>query len=185
MSSIYHTPVHQKPVHNRIQAVMSHITRYAFKGGTRLAADAGVSKSAVCRLLNGQSSPSYTLLHLILRALERHLGKSLDPRELISLDGTYPTASVCQLAGCSGCLPAEAYDAEGNLKAEFKHFKPGHWSLSRSTSSAHSSPHTTIPPEATSQKTRQKTRRKTSSDTKHRTHINHKTESVLTQQGAR
>lgn len=130
MSSIHH-----QAITNRIGAVMSHITRYAFKGGTRLADDAGVSKSAVCRLLNGQSSPSYTLLHLILRALERHLGNTLDPREIVSLDGTYPTASVCRLTNCSGCLPAVAFDAEGNLKPEFKHLKPGQWSISHSTAS--------------------------------------------------
>jgi hypothetical protein len=45
------TSIQSRPVFNRIFAVMAHTTRYAFKGESRLASDAGVSKSAVCRLL--------------------------------------------------------------------------------------------------------------------------------------
>ncbi len=116
-------------MHNRILALMAHTTRYAFKGGTRLAADAGVSKSAVCRLLNGQSSPSFALVLAVTKALEKHLRRPLDPRDLISLDGHYPTATACQLAGCKGCLPPEAYDENNVLKAEFKDVKPGEWTL--------------------------------------------------------
>src|SRR5688500_14439918 len=123
--------ISKRRVHNRVFAVMMHTTRYAFKGESRLAADAGVSKSAVCRLLNGQSNPSFVLMSLLTQALEQALGKALDPRELISLDGTYPTASICQLVDCRGCLPAEAFDEEANLKPEFKGVKPGHWSLSQ------------------------------------------------------
>lgn len=124
-------------VHNRILALMAHTSRYAFKGESRLANDAGVSKSAVCRLLNGQSSPSFALVSALTHALEPHLqrglqGKRLDPHELISLDGTYPTASACELAGCKGCLPAEAYDEEGRLRPECKDMKPGQWSLAPS-----------------------------------------------------
>lgn len=122
-------------VHNRILALMAHTNRYAFKGESRLACDAGVSKSAVNRLLNGQSSPSFALVSAITRTLERHLqgglqGKRLDPHEIISLDGTYPTASACELAGCKGCLPAEAYDEHNVLKPEYKDMKPGGWSVS-------------------------------------------------------
>ena len=130
-------------VHNRILALMAHTNRYAFKGESRLATDAGVSKSAVCRLLNGQSSPSFALVSSITRALEPHLqrgleGRRLDPHELISLDGTYPTASACQLAGCKGCLPAEAYDEHNRLKPEFQGVLPGQWSLSPSSASVSS-----------------------------------------------
>lgn len=123
--------IQRHTIYNRIAAIMAHTTRYAFKGGSRLAADAGVSKSAVCRLLKGQSSPSYALLSRLVQALERHLGRFLDLRDLISLDGTYPTRSVCQLTGCRGCLPAQAYDDEGNLKPQFKGIKPGQWSISQ------------------------------------------------------
>ena len=122
-------------VHNRILALMAHTSRYAFKGESRLANDAGVSKSAVCRLLNGQSSPSFALVSALARALEPHLqrglrGKKLDPDEIISLDGTYPTASACELAGCRGCLPQDAYDDGGRLRPEFKEMKPGEWAVS-------------------------------------------------------
>jgi len=108
---------------------MAHTTRYAFKGESRLAADSGVSKSAVCRLINGQSSPSFALVCALTKALEQRLGKRLDPRELISFDGTYPTRSVCELAGCKGCLPKEAYDERETLRPEFRGIKPGQWSL--------------------------------------------------------
>ena len=127
--------INTSQVHNRILALMAHTNRYAFKGESRLAADAGVSKSAVCRLLNGQSSPSFALVSSLARALEPHLqnglkGKRLDPHELISLDGTYPTASACALAGCKGCLPVEAYDEDNVLRPQFRDMVPGQWSLS-------------------------------------------------------
>lgn len=132
--------VNTSQVHNRILALMAHTNRYAFKGESRLAHDAGVSKSAVCRLLNGQSSPSFALVSALTHALEPHLqggleGRRLDPHELISLDGTYPTASACALAGCKSCLPAEAYDEHNRLKPEFKDMKPGQWSLSPASTS--------------------------------------------------
>lgn len=119
-------------LHNRIMALMAHTTRYAFQGETRLAKDAGVSKSAVSRLLTGQSSPSFALVVALTKALEKRLGRALDPRDLISLDGNYPTATACELAGCKGCLPAEAYDENNCLKPEYKDMKPGQWSVSRS-----------------------------------------------------
>lgn len=117
-------------VHNRILALMAHTTRYAFQGETRLASDAGVSKSAVSRLLTGQSSPSFALVVALTKALEKRMGRSLDPRDLISLDGSYPTATACELAGCKGCLPAEAYDEQNRLKPEYKDVKPGQWAAS-------------------------------------------------------
>lgn len=117
-------------LHNRIMALMAHTTRYAFQGETRLARDAGVSKSAVCRLLSGQSSPSFALVVSITREIEKRLGRALDPRDLISLDGCYPTASACELAGCRGCLPPEAYDRHNCLRPEYKDVKPGQWCVS-------------------------------------------------------
>lgn len=114
-------------VDNRIAAVMAHTTRYSFKGAARLAADAGVSKSAISRLLNHQSNPSYTLMCRVTSAFEKRLGLRLDPRELVSLDGSYPTSSVCRLVGCKGCMPDEAFDGEGNLRPQFSLMKPGDW----------------------------------------------------------
>ena len=135
--------VRSRTIHNRILALMAHTTRYAFKGESRLAADAGVSKSAVSRLLNGQSSPSFVLVSALTRALEPHLqgglkGKRLDPHELISVDGTYPTSSACELAGCRGCLPIEAFADDGKLRPEFKEMKPGSWSLGSNRMEHHS-----------------------------------------------
>jgi transcriptional regulator with XRE-family HTH domain len=118
----------RQPVHNRIMAVLAHIPRYAFQGETRLAKDSGVSKSAICRVVTGQSSPSFALVHAVTRALEKHLGRRIDPREIVSLDGSYPTESVCKLTGCRGCLPERAYDAEEVLRPEFKAVQPGRWS---------------------------------------------------------
>lgn len=120
-------------VHNRILALMAHTKRYAFKGETRLARDAGVSKSAVCRLLNGRSSPSYALVLAVTSALEKHLGHSIDPRDVISADGRYPTASACELAGCKGCLPAEAYDENDKVKPQYRHLRPGQWTVDITT----------------------------------------------------
>lgn len=88
---------------NRIAEVMAHTTRYAFKGTSRLASDAGVSKSAVCRLLNRNSSPSYALVVAITHALEKQVKCPLDPRDLVSLGSSYLTRSTCELVGCRGC----------------------------------------------------------------------------------
>jgi hypothetical protein len=114
-------------LYNRIWAVMQHTTRYSFEGQARLAADAGVSKSAVSRLLSGESVTSYPVILAVVSSLERHLGRKLDLREVISTDDTYPTFSVCRLVGCKGCLPEEAYDDEGNRTAAFAGVNPGDW----------------------------------------------------------
>ena len=115
-------------LHNRIPAVLIHICRYAFEGQARLAADVGVSRSTVSRFLRGHTQPSYALVEAIARALSLRLGKALDPRELVSFDGTYPTGSTCALVGCRGCLPDCAYDADGALHPDWKGQKPGDWS---------------------------------------------------------
>lgn len=119
--------VQQPIVHNRIVAIMAHTTRYAFRGESRLADDAGISRSALCRLINGQTSPSFAVVSTITRALSKALGKVLNPHDVISMDGTYPTKTVCYLAGCGGCLPDEAYDDDDRLRPEYRNVKPGHW----------------------------------------------------------
>lgn len=106
-----HSPLNKSVLvipHNRLRVVMAHTTRYAFKGEARLALDAGVSKSAVSRLVNGLSSPSFAVVSAIAHALEKRLGRSLDPRELVSFDGNYPTLSACALCGCRGCSLSKA-----------------------------------------------------------------------------
>jgi len=124
-------PSHQPPrprCHNRIRTVLVHTSRYAFEGPARLALDCGVSRSTICRLLSGQSQPSYRLVQAVTDALSRALDKSLDPRDLFSPDGTYPEPSGCALCGCSGCLPEEAFDHRGRIKPEFRSMRPGDWS---------------------------------------------------------
>lgn len=117
-----------RQVNNRLLAVMAHLSRYSFQGQARLAKDAGVSRSAVCRLINGRSSPSFALVLALTRALEQQLGKRVDPRELLSMDGSYPTPSVCELVGCKGCLPDAVYDEKDCIKPQYRHVKPGQWS---------------------------------------------------------
>ncbi len=121
------TSINIRPVRNRILAVMLHTTRYAFKGKARLAADCGVAPSTICRLILGECSPSFALAATVTRVLEKQLGKTLDPRELVSLDGSYPTPSVCVLCGCRGCLPDEVYDEDEQVKPQYRHLKPGQW----------------------------------------------------------
>ena len=124
-------PASRPRTYNRIHTLMVHAPRYSFQGQARLAKDAGVSRSTISRLLRGHINPSFRLAQAVTAALEKHLKRPLDPRELLSPDSTYPTASGCALAGCRGCMPEEAYDAEGNLRPEYRDLRPGDWSLSR------------------------------------------------------
>lgn len=119
--------------HNRIAAVLEHVPYYSFQGQVRLARDAGVSKSAVSRLLSGQTAPSFAVALAVTNALERRLGRRLDMRELLSLDGSYPTPSVCDLCGCGGCLPNRAYNPDDTLRPEYRHVPAGAWSLPASS----------------------------------------------------
>ena len=126
--------INTRPVQNRIFAVMMHTTRYAFKAQARLAADCRVAPSTICRLLTGHSSPSFALVATITKTLEKHLGRPLDPRELVSTDSQFPTLSTCALCGCRGCLPDEAYDENERLRPEYKGVAPGSWTLLSSQS---------------------------------------------------
>jgi hypothetical protein len=121
------------PIHNRVRAVMIHSKRYAFYGVLRLAVDVGVSLSTLKRLLRGDSPPSFRVALAITKALSNDLGRKLDCTDLFSLDGQYPTERVCDLVGCRGCLPEEAYDRYGNLLAEYRSMKPGDWSKGASS----------------------------------------------------
>ena len=118
-------------MHNRIRVLMIHAPRYSFQGQARLAADAGVSRSTISRLLSGRINPSFRLAQAVTAALETHLKRPLDPRDILSPDGSYPTPSGCALAGCRGCMPEEAYDKDGCLKPDFCDLRPGDWSLAR------------------------------------------------------
>ena len=89
-------------------------------GEARLAKDSNVSCAAISRLMNGKSSPSFALVAKITQAFERQFKKSIDPREVVSLDGSYPTPSVCQLVGCKGCTPQAAWNENDVLKPEYR-----------------------------------------------------------------
>src|SRR5579871_390158 len=108
---------------------MAHTKRYSICGQARLAEDAGVTRSTVCRFLSGKANPSFSLVMAITRALEKQTGRRIDPRELVSVDGTFPTPSVCDLCGCRGCLPPQAYDPDDTLRPEYRGARPGGWAI--------------------------------------------------------
>ena len=113
--------------HNRLAAVMSHTKRFSTRGRSRLAADAGISRSALDRLMAGRTRPSYGLVARVAKVLEEDLGKSLDPRELVSFDGEYRTTFVCRLCGCKGCLPDQAHSESPRVRAKWRDVPPGMW----------------------------------------------------------
>lgn len=118
----------QAPYYNRLGAVMTHIYPYCFRGISRLARDCGIAKSTLSRLARGRTDPKYSTVREIVKCFESHLARRLDPSELLSEDGSYPTPYVCELVGCPGCLPDAAYDDFGNHKAQFSHVQAGRWS---------------------------------------------------------
>ena len=93
-------------LHNRLYPVMIHLKPYMFFGGyTKLARVVGVSPKAIGRIIRGQRIPSYPIAIKIAEAIEKELGKSVDPRELFSLAHKYPTESTCELTGCKYFCP--------------------------------------------------------------------------------
>ena len=116
-------------VQNRVAGVLQHIPAYYFSPQKGLAKDTGLSRSAVSRILNGETCPLGNAMLSISAALGRRLGKHIDPSELFSLDGTYPTPYICSLVGCPGCLPEGICDPECRVQTEYAHIEPGKWSL--------------------------------------------------------
>lgn len=114
-------------LHNRIAAIMIHLDYYDTKGIARLADDAGVSRSEVSRLLHGRTNPSYVIVERIHLCLERMLGRRLPIAEIVSETGLYPTAYVCDLMKCRGCLPAYVYNQEGEVIEEFRNLRKRQW----------------------------------------------------------
>ena len=115
-------------VSNRLRAVLLHIPWYSIEGFARLATDVNVSRSTISRLTGGRQQPSFRLAQAIADAVSLRLSKTVSPRELFSEDGTFPTGSTCELCGCKGCLPPEAYDERSDrLKPAWKDAKPGDW----------------------------------------------------------
>ena len=116
-------------VQNRIAGVLQHIPEYYFSPQKRLAKDAHLSCSTVSRIISGETVPSGMAMLAISAAIGHRLGKHIDPSELFSLDGTYPTPFLCSLVDCAGCLPERICDAENRVRPEYRHIQPGKWSL--------------------------------------------------------
>lgn len=116
-------------ISNRLRPILLHVPYYTIEGAARLAYDAGLSRSTVSRLIRGKISPSYQVISRITKAISERYEQSLDPREIFTTNDTYPTASVCQLMNCKGCLPPEAWDERTDtLKPNWRNQKPGEWS---------------------------------------------------------
>ena len=128
----YRKKIPEAIVYNRLLGVMEHIQDYYFEGASHLAKDAGISRAALSRLINGRSSPSYALVCALTKAIEKKVGHHIDPRDLISLDRDYLTPSLCEVTLCDGCLPDCIYDDNGDLKAEYRHLRSGQWSRENS-----------------------------------------------------
>src|SRR5258708_27435406 len=121
----------QSIFHNRIKDVMIHIGWYSVKGQQRLATDAGMSPGTVSRMINGLSNPTFRAVWAITKSLEKRLGFRLDPCEILSMDGNFPTPSVCALCGCAGCLPEQSRDDNDRMRPEYRTVKAGKWISSR------------------------------------------------------
>lgn len=119
------------PSVNRFSDLMAHTNRYAFRGVSRLAYDAGLSPSSVSRLINSRMNPSFIVVARLTSALEAEFGFHIDPRDLIAENGLFLTRFACDLAHCRGCLPDNASDEFGDLKPAFAKVKSGQWVTSR------------------------------------------------------
>jgi len=118
----------QKPnSHNRIFALMLHSSRYSERGAARLARDAGIGRTTLWRMIHGLESPYVATALKVIKCLEFNLGRKLHFKEVFSEDGKYAQKSVCRLAGCRGCLPAQAFDSNNNRRVSWASVKPGHW----------------------------------------------------------
>lgn len=113
-------PINAHPVQNRIRSFMEHAPRYSFMGEVRLAKDCRVSSATISRLLAGKSSPSFALISRIGQAFEKQFGKPIDLHEIISLDGTYPSNTVCEIVGCKGCTSQDAWNEDDTMKADYQ-----------------------------------------------------------------
>jgi DNA-binding XRE family transcriptional regulator len=112
--------------HNRIRAIMIHLRRYWSMGASILARDVGVSKSTISHLLRGKSNPLYSTASRVVKCLESQLGFPLNPDEVFSKDGSYPTPYVCMLVGCKGCSADAFLDSAHQIRPGVKKIERGH-----------------------------------------------------------
>jgi transcriptional regulator with XRE-family HTH domain len=110
---------------------MAHTKRYAFKGVPRLAKDAGIHRTTLSRVMHGKINPSMRVVSRIATALEKEVGKKIDPREIYAENGDFPTRYTCDLVGCRGCFPDAATDEFGDIKSAYRDVRLGQWVTSR------------------------------------------------------
>jgi hypothetical protein len=114
---------------NRLRAVLLHVPYYTISGVSRLAADTGLSRSTISRLCNQKTRPHRHVAENIAWAICKRSGRCVAIEEIFSVIGDYPTPSACQLMGCRGCLPPQAWDERTDrLKPPWRRQKPGEWS---------------------------------------------------------
>jgi len=128
----FRQPGSRSLVYNRLAAVLEHVQAYYFEGPSKLAADAGVSRSALSRLVHGKSSPSYVVVCKVAAAIEKHLGHPIDPRDLVSIDGQHPTKSVCDLCAVQVVSPPVPSIRTAICCPAYRHLHPGKWTLKAS-----------------------------------------------------
>jgi DNA-binding XRE family transcriptional regulator len=117
---------------NRLRAVLFHVPIYSFRGIARLADDCGVARSTMSRTIRGETSPTLTIMQVIVKTLSEKTGRSLDICEIFSTEDDFPTHSICHLMGCNGCIPSFAWNAKNQVKPEWQDVEPGDWSWSTS-----------------------------------------------------
>lgn len=113
--------------HNRVAAMMLHTKWYSSCPTSRLAHDAGVAKSTICKMMHGRANPLYSTTLRVVKCLERDLGLPLDHREVFSEDGSYPTQFVCAVVGCRGCGPPIVYGHGTEVKEALRSLRSGQW----------------------------------------------------------
>jgi transcriptional regulator with XRE-family HTH domain len=117
-------------VSNRLRSILYHIPWYSIEGIVRLAKDTGLSTSTISRLVGQKNSPSYRVAETIASVISQKTGIPIETNEIFSPTGNFPTPSVCNLMGCKGCLPPEAWnEATDSLKENWRHAKPREWAI--------------------------------------------------------
>ncbi len=126
-----HIPKPFEPTVSRLSDLMAHASRYQFRGLSRLAQDAKVSKRALSRLIKGHHNASFVLVARVTEALERQFNRRIDPRDVIAELGQFLTHHACDVTGCSGCLPNASFDQFNQVVPAFETIRPGRWVTSK------------------------------------------------------
>jgi len=82
--------------HNRISEFLTYIDR-SNDAHFSLARETGLPRVTLCRIIDGSVCPDFLTVAIITEAIERRLGKRLDPRELVAFNGEYLTPDLDEL----------------------------------------------------------------------------------------